>query len=53
VGSSLSYTEIKKDAGNEVTYTSGSIEEPTINKKIVDILEATRPAFDKRDDKYQ
>lgn len=45
--------KIRKDRGNEVAYTSGSIEEPEINKKIVDVLEGTRPAFDKRDAKYQ
>jgi ABC-type lipoprotein export system ATPase subunit len=44
--------EILKDQGNEVCYVSGSIEEPLINQKIVDILEGTRPAFDKRDAKY-
>jgi ABC-type lipoprotein export system ATPase subunit len=46
------YAEIKKDQGNRVTYLSGSIENPAINKKIVDVLEGTRPAFDKRDQKY-
>jgi len=44
--------EIRKDRGNEVTYLSGSIEDPAINQKIVDILEGTRPAFNKRDAKY-
>lgn len=44
--------EIKKDQGNEVRYVSGSIEDPLINRKIVDILEGTRPAFNKRDAKY-
>jgi len=44
--------EMKKDHENAVTYISGSIENPTINARIVDILEGTRPAFDKRDDKY-
>lgn len=44
--------EIKKDQGNEVRYLSGSIEEPLVNRKIVDVLEGTRPAFDKRDSKY-
>lgn len=44
--------EMQKDHENAVTYISGSIENPTINKRIVDILEGTRPAFDKRDDKY-
>lgn len=45
--------EMQKENGNAVNYISGSIENPTINAKIVDILEGTRPAFDKRDDKYQ
>lgn len=44
--------EIKKDQGHEVRYVSGSIEDPLINQKIVDILEGTRPAFNKRDAKY-
>ncbi|MCR4345973.1 MAG: hypothetical protein NUV55_02015 [Sulfuricaulis sp.] len=44
--------EMQKDHENTVTYTSGSIEDPLINRRIVDILEGTRPAFDKRDDKY-
>ncbi len=44
--------EMQKDHENSVTYISGSIEDPTINGRIVDILEGTRPAFDKRDDKY-
>jgi ABC-type lipoprotein export system ATPase subunit len=44
--------EMKKDDGNAVIYTTGSIEDPFINARIVDVLEGTRPAFDKRDDKY-
>jgi ABC-type lipoprotein export system ATPase subunit len=44
--------EMMKDRGNAISYISGSIEDPVINAKIVDILEGTRPAFDKRDDKY-
>lgn len=44
--------EIRKDKGNEVRYICGSIENSQINRKIVDILEGTRPAFDKRDSKY-
>ena len=44
--------EMQKDHENAVIYTSGSIEDPVINRRIVDILEGTRPAFDKRDDKY-
>ena len=37
---------------NEIRYESGSIEDPETNKRIVDILEGTMPAFSKRDDKY-
>lgn len=37
---------------NEIRYESGSIEDLRINKKIVDILEGTMPAFSKRDEKY-
>lgn len=44
--------DMRKDDGNKITYTSGSIENPAINRKIIDVLEGTRPAFDKRDSKY-
>lgn len=44
--------EMQKDNNNAVEYISGAIEDPIINSRIVDILEGTRPAFDKRDDKY-
>lgn len=37
---------------NEIRYVSGSIENPDINKRIVDVLEGTLPAFDIRDSKY-
>ena len=47
------YAKIRKDKDNDVIYISGSIEDPEINKKIVDVLEGTRPAFDKRDAKYR
>ena len=36
-----------------VTYSAGSIENPKINKVIVDILEGTKFAFDNRGGKYQ
>ena len=41
----------KKD-DYRMTYISGSIENPAINKAVVDILEGTMPAFDNRDSKY-
>jgi len=46
------YSEIDKQNGNRITYTSGAIENPEINKKLIDVLEGTRPAFDNRDNKY-
>lgn len=47
------HAEIDKADGNRITYTAGAIEEPIINKKIVDFLEGTKPAFDLRDAKYE
>jgi hypothetical protein len=44
--------KIDKMNGNVVTYESGAIEDPQINKVIVDILEGTYPAFHNRDCKY-
>ncbi len=43
---------IDKANKNKVTYVSGGIEDPIINKSIIDILEGTRPAFNNRDYKY-
>jgi len=43
---------IDKEDGNRVTYLSGAIENPAINKRILDIRKGTRPAFDNRDSKY-
>lgn len=37
---------------NTVTYTCGAIENPLINRKLLDVLEGTRPAFDNRAEKY-
>ncbi|HET9592592.1 MAG TPA: hypothetical protein VFP17_06730 [Solirubrobacterales bacterium] len=46
------HAEIDKAAGNRITYTSGSIEDPCVNQLIIDVLEGTKPAFDLRDAKY-
>lgn len=46
------HASIDRKAGNRITYTSGSIEDPVMNKHILDILEGTRPAFDNRESKY-
>jgi ABC-type lipoprotein export system ATPase subunit len=46
------HASIDKTAGNQITYTAGSIEDPAITELIVDVLEGTKPAFDLRDAKY-
>ena len=46
------HCEMKKEEKNKITYTSGAIENPKINKALIDILEGTWPAFDNRDQKY-
>ena len=47
------HAHLNKKDKNRITYTPGAIENPFINRKIVDVLEGTRPAFDNRDSKYQ
>lgn len=42
-----------KANGHRVEYTTGSLEDPEIGKRLVDILEGTRPAIEKRMAKYQ
>ncbi|BBI32263.1 TrlF family AAA-like ATPase [Cohnella abietis] len=46
------YASIDKTNGNQMIYESGSIENPNINRRLVDVLEGTRPAFNNRDAKY-
>lgn len=46
------HSHLDKTNGNKVVYTTGSIENPTITKLLVDVLEGTKPAFDLRDAKY-
>jgi ABC-type lipoprotein export system ATPase subunit len=41
----------RKDACT-IKYVSGSIEEPSINKHVVNVLEGTKPAFNNRRGKY-
>lgn len=43
---------LDKKLNYQMRYETGSIENPRINKAILDILEGTRPAFDNRDSKY-
>jgi ABC-type lipoprotein export system ATPase subunit len=47
------HCSIDKTKKNRVTYIGGAIENPTINRLTIDVLEGTRPAFDHRDSKYQ
>jgi ABC-type lipoprotein export system ATPase subunit len=47
------HCNIDKQGGNRVTYETGSLENPAINKYTINVLEGTRPAFDLRDSKYQ
>lgn len=37
---------------NEIKYDTGAIENPVMNKHILNVLEGTRPAFDNRESKY-
>ncbi len=46
------YVEIDKEHDNTFQFTSGSIENPQINERIVSVLEGAMPAFNKRKDKY-
>jgi len=46
------YARINKTNKNVVSYETGSIENPTINRRIIDVLEGTMPAFSNRDSKY-
>jgi hypothetical protein len=43
----------KKEGKHEFDFFSGSIEDPRINRAVVDILEGTLPAFDNRRLKYR
>jgi ABC-type lipoprotein export system ATPase subunit len=43
----------KTDNRNDFTFVSGAIENPRINKAVIDILEGTLPAFDNRRLKYR
>lgn len=43
---------IDKSNKYKVSYLIGSIENPDINNRILEVLEGTKPAFENRDDKY-
>ena len=44
--------QFDRAAAARITYESGSIESPTINSHVVNVLEGTKPAFDNRGGKY-
>lgn len=46
------HARLGKADGNRVVYTSGALENPEITELIVDVLEGTKPAFDRRDATY-
>lgn len=46
------YASLDKKNKYTVTYTPGAIENLEINRKVLDVLEGTRPAFDNRNAKY-
>jgi ABC-type lipoprotein export system ATPase subunit len=46
------YVDLDKDNNYTFSTTSGSIENKTVNKKIVDVLEGAMPAFNIRKRKY-
>lgn len=47
------YAGMDKANGNAITYTSGSLENPTMSKYVTDVLEGTRWAFGVRGKKYE
>ena len=46
------YVKLEKSRNYKFSYESGAIENPAINKRIVDVLEGSQPAFVKRRLKY-
>lgn len=47
------YVSIDKKNENDFDFYAGAIENPEINRRVVDILEGTQPAFDNRKLKYR
>ncbi|MEQ9694054.1 TrlF family AAA-like ATPase [Shimia sp. SDUM112013] len=46
------HATFSRKGGPEIHYTSGAIEDPGINEKVVNVLEGTKRAFDNRGNKY-
>lgn len=47
------HASLNKLDGNRITYTLGALENPLMNQFALDVLEGSRPAFNKRGDAYQ
>ena len=47
------YVKLEKALNYKFSYETGSIENPEINQRIVDVLEGSQPAFVKRRLKYE
>ncbi len=46
------YSSFERAEGYKISYLAGAIENPEINKHVVDVLEGTKPAFNNRREKY-
>lgn len=46
------YSSFNRKGASKITYMAGAIENPKINKHVVNVLEGTKPAFDNRRNKY-
>ena len=46
------YSSFDRKSASKIAYAAGSIESPTINLHVVNVLEGTKPAFDNRRVKY-
>jgi len=49
----LIYCEMDKEKCCRIAYTSGALEDPEMNRRALDVLEGTRPAFASRDETYR
>lgn len=46
------YSSFDRKGASKISYHAGSIENPALNKHVVNVLEGTKPAFDNRRFKY-
>ena len=46
------HAELDKLAGNKITYETGALEHPDMNRFAIDVLEGGRDPFDMRDNTY-